>query len=77
LTRSFIVLILVFLTINNLLVLRLGLLAGKLDEFAVLRESFREIIDDRFEVVMKAEATPRPMALGLATAGAAGSSERG
>jgi ATP-dependent Lhr-like helicase len=24
--------------------------AGKLDEFAVLRESFREIIEDRFEV---------------------------
>ncbi|MCX6673745.1 MAG: ATP-dependent helicase [Methanothrix sp.] len=61
--------------------------AGKLDEFAVLRESFREIIEDRFEVenikevlrglasgeievVMKREATPCPMAFGLATAGA-------
>jgi ATP-dependent Lhr-like helicase len=56
--------------------------AGKLDEFAVLQESFREIIEDRFEVenikevlrglacgeiqvVMKSEATPSPMALGL------------
>ena len=61
--------------------------AGKLDEFAVLRESFREIIEDRFEVenikevlrglacgeievVIKREATPCPMAFGLATAGA-------
>ena len=61
--------------------------AGKLDEFAVLRESFREIIEDRFEVenikevlrglacgeievVMKTEATPCPMAFGLATLGA-------
>ena len=61
--------------------------AGKLDEFAVLRESFREIIEDRFEVdnikevlrglasgeievVMKKEATPSPMAFGLATLGA-------
>jgi ATP-dependent Lhr-like helicase len=62
--------------------------AGRLDEFAVLRESFREIIEDRFEVdnikevlrglvcgeievVMKTEATPCPMAFGLATLGAA------
>ena len=61
--------------------------AGRLDEFAVLRESFREIIEDRFEVenikevlrglacgeievVMKREATPCPMAFGLAAAGA-------
>ena len=61
--------------------------AGKLDEFAVLRESFREIIEDRFEVenikevlrgldcgeidvVMKKEATPSPMAFGLAVLGA-------
>jgi len=61
--------------------------AGKLEEFAVLRESFREIIEDRFEVenikevlrgqacgeielVMKTEATPSPMAFGLATLGA-------
>ncbi|MEI8003014.1 MAG: helicase, partial [Methanothrix sp.] len=61
--------------------------AGRLDEFAVLRESFREIIEDRFEVenikevlrglacgeievVMKREATPSPMAFGLATLGA-------
>ena len=60
--------------------------AGKLDEFAVLRESFREIIEDRFEVdnikevlrglasgeielVVKKEATPSPMAFGLAAAG--------
>jgi len=59
----------------------------KLDEFAVLRESYREIIEDRFEVnnikevllglacgeievVVKKEATPGPMALGLATLGA-------
>ena len=67
--------------------------AGKLDEFAVLRESFREIIEDRFEVenikevlrglacgeievVMKTEATPSPMALGLAVLGAEGRLER-
>jgi ATP-dependent Lhr-like helicase len=61
--------------------------ASKLDEFAVLLESFREIIEDRFEVdnikevlrglasgeievVMKKEATPSPMAFGLAALGA-------
>ena len=67
--------------------------AGKLDEFAVLRESFREIIEDRFEVenikevlrglasgeievVMKREATPCPLAFGLATLGAEDGRER-
>jgi len=61
--------------------------AGRLDEFAVLRESFREIIEDKFEVenikevlrglacgeievALKKEATPGPMAFGLATLGA-------
>ncbi|MDQ1261949.1 MAG: ATP-dependent helicase Lhr and Lhr-like helicase, partial [Euryarchaeota archaeon] len=67
--------------------------AGRLDEFAVLRESFREIIEDRFEVdnikevlrglacgeievVVKKEATPGPMAFGLATLGAEERQER-
>jgi ATP-dependent Lhr-like helicase len=67
--------------------------ACKLEEFAVLRESFREIIEDRFEVenikevlrglasgeigvVVKAEATPCPMAFGLATLGAAAGERR-
>ncbi|MGB5101576.1 MAG: ATP-dependent helicase [Methanothrix sp.] len=67
--------------------------AGKLDEFAVLRESFREIIEDRFEVdnikevlrglacgeievVVKKEATPSPMAFGLAALGAGERRER-
>ncbi|MDD1750581.1 MAG: helicase, partial [Methanothrix sp.] len=66
--------------------------AGRLDEFAVLRESFREIIEDRFEVenikevlrglacgeievVIKTEATPCPMAFGLAAQGS-GTEER-
>jgi ATP-dependent Lhr-like helicase len=61
--------------------------AGKMDEFAVLRESFREIIEDQFEIenikevlrglacgeikiFAKKEATPGPMAFGLATLGA-------
>jgi len=67
--------------------------AGRLDEFAVLRESFREIIEDRFEienikevlrglacgeieVALKKEATPGPMAFGLATLGAAAGERR-
>lgn len=61
-------------------------LAGKIEDFPVLRESFREIIEDRFEIenirevlrglacgeielVMKAEATPGPMAFELALLG--------
>ena len=61
-------------------------LAKKIDDFPVLRESFREIIEDRFEIenikevlrglacreielVMKAEATPGPMAFELALLG--------
>jgi ATP-dependent Lhr-like helicase len=68
--------------------------AGRMDEFAVLRESFREIIEDRFEienikevlrglacgeieVVVKKEATPGPMAFGLATLGATAEEKRG
>lgn len=61
-------------------------LAGKIDDFPVLQESFREIIEDRFEIdnikevlrglacgeieiVMKAEASPGPMAFDLAVLG--------
>ncbi|MDD4448186.1 MAG: helicase, partial [Methanothrix sp.] len=67
--------------------------AGTMDEFAVLRESFREIIEDRFEienikevlrglacgeikVAVKKEATPGPMAFGLATLGATAEEKR-
>lgn len=67
--------------------------AGRMDEFAVLRESFREIIEDRFEienikevlrglacgeikVAVKKEATPGPMAFGLATLGATAEEKR-
>jgi ATP-dependent Lhr-like helicase len=67
--------------------------AGRLDEFAVLRESFREIIEDKFEVenikevlrglacgeievALKKEATPGPMAFGLATLGTTADEKR-